>query len=287
MSRGYYARTAAAANRLAASQAATAAAVKALWEKSQNAAARLKAADEAHDRGDIKTAVRLYVRLAMSRPPTESSRAARTRLDLLADEAHTKLDEIDATLAHGEPSPGELTGRQNDPLVIENLATWKTTVESAFQQYQHLVANYEAVPSLGGKLKMHVDRQRHNSAVATVLNEPEAKTLLETGLEHEAAGHACCAYWVYRQAVQLAPAPSAAKAKARLEAVEKTPNIQALAAACREMQRCHQIYARAERALPVNPARARELFAEVARRAPAESELCRAAERQLAEAGKP
>jgi hypothetical protein len=287
MTRGYYARAATAANQFAAAQSATAAAVKALWEKSQNAAARLKAADEAHDRGDIRTAVRLYVRLAMSRPSNESSLAAKTRLDLLADEARTKQAEIDETLPHGEPSPGDFVVNQNDPLVAAHLAAWKTTVGTAFEQYQQLVSTYQAVPSLGGKLKTHVDHQRHKPAVAMVLNEPEAKTLLETGLEHEAAGHPCCAYWVYRQAVQLAPAPSAVKAKARLEVVEKVPNIEALAASCREMQRCHQIYARAERALKVNPDRARELFAEVARRAPTDSEVCRAAERQLAEGGKP
>jgi hypothetical protein len=119
-----------------------------------------------------------------------------------------------------------------------------------------------------------------------VLNEPEAKALLDAGLEHELAGHQCCAYWVYKQAVQLAPAPSAIKARARQEIVEKVPNIVALAAACREMQRCHQIYARAERALPVNPDRARELFAEVTRRAPADSEVCRAAKQHLDEAAR-
>ncbi len=283
MSRGYYVRAAAAASQFAALRAATAASEKALWEKAQNAAARLKTADQAYDQGDIRTAVRLYVRLAMSRPPNESSLAAKNRLDGLADDARTKQAEIDATLAHGEPSPGEFLGNQDDPQVVEHLAAWKTTVETAFQKYQRLVSDYEVVPSLGGKLKMHVDRQRHKPAIAMVLNEPEAKTLLETGLEHEAAGHQCCAYWVYRQAVQLAPAPSAIQAKARLEIVEKVPNIEALAAACREMQRCHQIYARAERALPVNPDRARELFAEVARRAPADSEVCRAAQRHLDE----
>ena len=232
MSRGYYARAVAATNQLAAVQAASAASMKALWEKSQNAAARLKAADATHDRGDIKTAVRLYVRLALSRPPSESSLAAKKRLDMLADEARTKQAEIDETLARGEPSPGDFV-TQNDPLVIERLVAWKTTVENAFEEYRRLVSNYEAVPSLSGKLKQHVDRQRRKPLIATVLNEPEAKTLLETGIEHEAAGHPCCAYWVYRQAVQLAPAPSAAKAKARLEVVEKVPNIAALAAACR------------------------------------------------------
>ncbi len=284
MSSGYYTRAAAAASQLAAARAAVAATEKALWEKAQNAAARLKMADDAHDRGEIRTAVRLYVRLAMSRPANESSAAAKERLEALAEEARSKQAEIDATLAHGEPSPGEWFVNQDDPQVIAHLAAWKTTVETAFQQYQRLVNDYEVVPSLGGKLKMHVDRQRHKTAIAMVLNEPEAKTLLETGLEHEAAGHHCCAYWVYRQAVQLAPAPSAAKAKARLEIVEKVPHIEALAAACREMQRCHQIYARAERALPVNPDRARELFAEVVQRAPAESEVCRAAQRHLDEA---
>ena len=236
MSRGYYARAVAAAGQLAAVRAATAATEKALWEKAQNAAARLKAADEAYDHGDVRTAVRLYVRLALSRPPNESSLAAKDRLETLAEDARAKQAEIDATLAHGEPSPGELVGNPDDSQAVEHLAAWKTAVQTAFEKYQRLVSDYEVVPSLGGKLKMHVDRQRHKPAIAMVLNEPEAKTLLETGLEHEAAGHQCCAYWVYRQAVQLAPAPSAIQAKTRLEIVEKVPNIEALAAACREMQ---------------------------------------------------
>jgi len=224
------------------------------------------------------------MRLARSRPSNESTQAAQERLKKLADEANKKLAEIDDALfkSGDQPSPSDLFAKPGDPEVDRRVAAWADTVRVAFELYDHLVDDYEGVPNVGNKLKSHVARQRSRPSVAVVLNEPEAKTLLETGKQHEAEGHQCCAYWVYRQAARLTPAPSAREAQARFDELEKVPNIIAMAEACREMQRCHQLYARAERVLSDRPDRARELFAEVTRRAPADSEVYRAAQRRLA-----
>src|SRR3972149_5432275 len=91
-------------------QAAALAREKFLWEKAQNAAARLKLADESYDRGEIKTAVRIYVRLALPRPVNESTEAAKERLKSLADKAGAKQAEIDAMLtgSNMQISPYEL-----------------------------------------------------------------------------------------------------------------------------------------------------------------------------------
>jgi hypothetical protein len=273
------------ARQAAQAQAALVAGEKAAWESSHGTTARLKAADEARDRGDLRTAVRLYMRLARSRPPDASTRTAQRRLTKLADEASKKLEEIDHALLKSadQPSPSDLFAKRGDPQVDRRVAAWTDTVRAASELYDQLVDDYEGVPNVGSKLKAHVAHQRALPSVAVVLNEPEAKTLLETGKQHEADGHQCCAYWVYRQAARLAPAPSAREAQQRFDELEQVPNMKAMAEACREMQHCHQLYARAERVLSERPDRARELFVEVVRRAPAESDVSKAAQRHLDE----
>jgi hypothetical protein len=254
----------------------------ALWEKAQGAAAVLEMADRLRDRGDIRMAVRLYVRLIHAKLTDESMAAARGRLDALANKARKEMAKVDKSLSGKQPSAGDLFAVRHSAAAQRDIDAWQATVAAAFNDYRRIVDRYKDLPGLGSELRAHINRQRHRSQFAVVLNEPEAKALLDAGEEHEAEGHQCCAYWVYRQALQLAPAPSAVKAQERFEELKKVPNIVALAEACREMQRCHQIYARGERVLPANPTRARELFAEVVRRAPADSEVYRAAERQLA-----
>ena len=76
------------------------------------------------------------------------------------------------------------------------------------------------------------------------------------------------------------PAPSAIEAKTRLEALEKVPDIVAKAEACREVQRCHQLYARASAFCRIVPS-ANELLAEIIRRAPNDSKVYRAAKQRL------
>jgi hypothetical protein len=132
------------------------------------------------------------------------------------------------------------------------------------------------------KLKSNIKIQRRRPEIAVVLNEPEAKTLYDAGRQHETDGHACCAYWAYRQSAQLAPAPSARKAQDRVDTLEKDPETMAAARTCRELQHCHQLYASAERLITDKPDRARELFAEILDHAPSDSEVHRAAKEQLA-----
>jgi hypothetical protein len=258
---------------------------KIIWETTQNSDARLKLAQQAYERGEIKTAAHIYVRLALARPANESSQSAKKRLKVLAEEALAKQDKIDAMLtgSNMQISPHELYAERGNREVDDRVAAWENNVRLAFEQYDRLIDDYEDVPGVGNKIKSHVNRQRRRIEVAAVLNEPKAKALIEVAEEHEAEDHVCCAYWVYRQAAQLAPAPSGRKAQARLAELEKDPKTIAAAEACREMQQCHQLYARAERIKHVKPERARELFAEIVQRASSDSEVFRAAQQQLAD----
>ncbi|MGA2798314.1 MAG: hypothetical protein ABSE63_12090, partial [Thermoguttaceae bacterium] len=71
MSKGYYAASTAAAYRALMAQAAAQARETALLKKTQDADSRMKLAQDAYDRGDIKVAARIYMRLSVSRPLSE------------------------------------------------------------------------------------------------------------------------------------------------------------------------------------------------------------------------
>ncbi len=161
-------------------QAAAEARQAALWQRASSDAARLTAADAARDKGDIPAASRVYVRLARSRPANESTAAAKDRLAKLADEARRKLTDIDAALTRegNAVSPGELfgpEGQRNGPKVAE----WEEQVAAAFREYEKVEADYHEVPAAAGPIKTHLAKQRRRPEVAVVLNEPEAKALLE------------------------------------------------------------------------------------------------------------
>jgi len=251
-----------------------------LWARAGTDAARLARADETRDKGSIALASRLYARLALSRPSTPSTLAAKDRLMQLAADARTKLREIDASLAEGEAvSPGALLAAGIEPPSTDRPTPEREAqIAAAFRRYDRLVEDYREVPAVAGELKKHVAKQRRRPELAVVLNEPEAKALWEVGQQHEADDHACCAYWVYLQGAKLVPAPSARLAAERAAEMAKDPKLMASAAACREMQRCHELYNRAVRVVKMNPARAKELFTELVSRAPTDSEVYRAAE---------
>ena len=78
------------------------------------------------------------------------------------------------------------------------------------------------------------------------------------------------------------PAPSAVQAGFRFAELAEDPQVVASAQACRELKWCHQAYVRAERLLSGKPEAANEIFAEIVRRAPEDSEVYRAATRALA-----
>jgi hypothetical protein len=242
-------------------------------------ALRLNTADRLYNEGDVRVASRMYVRLALSRPANLNTVAARQRLAKLADEAREKLKEIDGQLAVEERilSPSDSFGPDGPPTPEQLAARQEAQVTAAFDQYDELAEQYSGVPAVSREIKTHVAKRRARPEFAMVLNEPEAKVLWESGQEHENDDHLCCAYWVYKRAARLVPAPSAERARARLAEMEKDPQIVASAETCRELQICHKIYNRAQKLAKVKPARAKELFAEIVGRAPEDSEVYRAA----------
>jgi hypothetical protein len=97
----------------------------------------------------------------------------------------------------------------------------------------------------------------------------------------EAQGQTCCAFLLYEEALHMLPAPSARAAHQRLEQLKSDPQNIAAAEACRTMQWCHQQYRLAERVARVAPARARDLFAQIVERSPADTTIHVEAQNQL------
>jgi hypothetical protein len=247
----------------------------ALVKKAESDSARLGAADRAYQDGDVSVAGRIYMSLVRRRGPMALT--ARERLERLAGEAQVRLKEIERELAGRQAafSPGDFLDPSGPP------DQWTKSVTAAFGQYDRLADDYDWYRPVGRGIKRKVSKERRKPEFAVVLNEPEAKALWETGQEHEADGHACCAYWVYRRAARLTPAPSARLAANRLAAMEADPQIVEAAKACRELQECHKLYNRAQLFAETKPARAKEILEEILTRAPADSEVCRAAREHL------
>ncbi len=261
----------------------------ALWARATGDAARLADADRAYEKGEIAVAGRMYVRLARSRPPTPSTRAARERLGTLAEDARKKLEEIAAGLDREAKnlSPGDLFDRASppggQPAGSSQMVQWEAQVRAAFDQYDRLAEDYRVVSAANREIKKHVGHERRRAEFAVVLNEPKAKALWDAARQHEAANHPCCAYWVYREGAKLAPAPSAVLAQGRLAEIGDDPELVAQAKTCRDLQKCHSLYNSAQRLLKIKPDQAKELFAKIVARAPADSEVYRAAQNHLQE----
>ncbi len=146
---------------------------------------------------------------------------------------------------------------------------------AVFREYDRLINKYGELPVVGPEIKAHVAKLRHQPEYAVILNEPAATFLWKQGRQYERDNHLCCAYWTYKQAAELLPAPSAVLASDRFAELAKDPKVVASAAACRELKWCHQAYLRAERLLKVRPESAKEIFAEIVRRAGGQRGLSR------------
>lgn len=256
-----------------------------LMKEAADADARLATAERLYREGDVRVACRLFVRVALSRPRNESTEKAKQRLTELAEEAKGRLDEIETRLAEKEhaASPGSSLLPGAPPTPEQLAGGWQSGVTEAFRAYDELIEQYGGVPATQRQLKAHVARQRRRAEFAAVLNEPEARALWESGREHEADDHQCCAYWVYRQASRLKPAPSALLAAGRLAEMEQDTQLVAAAESCRQMQQCHKTYNAAKMLIKTKPAKARELFAQIVRKTPQDSQLHRAARQHLRE----
>ena len=263
-------------------QAAMLAREKGLLEQATTTSLLLDAAERAYKEGDIRVASKIFVSIALKYRGHPIAARARQRLALLAAEARQKLEGIDAKLAREESvlSPGE----SPQPLTPQQLAArWEKIVVEAFQEYDQIADDYGGVPEVKRELKPHVAKQRRRFEFAAVLQEPEAKMLWEEGQRHEREDQLCCAYWVYKEAAGLAPARSAGLARRKFAEMDRDAKIVAAARACRELQECHKIYNRAERLRKAGGDKAKELFAQIVARAPAGTEIHRAALAHLQE----
>jgi len=256
--------------------AITAAGQAAVFRQSTSAAKRLAAGDRSFEKGDIRLAASIFARLAGTKPPNEITATAKERLAKLADEGRGKLAEIDKTL-DGLFCPAETS--ENTPYCGEPDAA---TVLHAFEDYRRVESLYGSVPEIKKEMHSHIARQRAKPEYAAVLHEGKAKEWWELGQTHEKNGQLCCAYWDYAEAKKLVPAPSALKAKQRFEALKANPEVVKSAAVCKELRWCHEAFHRAGLMLGVNPERAKEMFAEIARRAPEGAEVHRAAKAEMA-----
>lgn len=283
----YYRATTAAQQQATLARAQAEALEASSWKRAASDAARLARADELRSQGNLSVAVRMYARLARSRPPSDSSKTAKERLTQLGEDARARYREIDASLEREfkNVSPGELFDPFKDHSSDAGIRRWHEQVTEAFRQYDALEQDYHEVPSVAGEIRSHVSKQRKRQECAVVLNEPKAKALLDVAQEHDAQGHACCAYWVYREASELAPAPSAVRAQKRFEEMGQDADLLKKAEACRQLQRCHQMYANAERLLKVKPEAAKGVLAQIVALAPSDSEVYRAARQHLDELG--
>jgi hypothetical protein len=252
-------------------QAAAEAQMARLLREVSAAAQRLEIGDRAYQQGDIRLASGIYVRLAGSHPPNPITLQARDRLTSLAQEARDKLGEIDASLVPtAAPADGSAHAPYSGPLPADK-------VVEAFQAYDEVVAKYAGVPAAKRELAAHVTKQRKKPEYAAVLNEAQAKRLLELAQGHAERQELCCAYWVYQDAARLVPAPSALQARERFAALGADPETVRAAETCRELRWCHKAFQRAEMLAKLKPENARRVYGEILSRAPADSEIYRAA----------
>jgi len=263
----------------------------------------------------------IYVRLALRRPPNAATETAKKKLADLQTEARKKLEELDRSLSGAGADAGQPTddkpkdsgaagpkkgsdaaetpdkGPESDEKETpENGAEGASDqpgeqgeasdgadgrIVAIFHQYDRLIMKYGDLPVVGPEIKAHVAKLRHQPEYAVILNEPAATVLWKLGRQYERDNHLCCAYWTYKEAAELLPAPSAVLASDRFAELTKSPQVVASAETCRELKWCHKAYLRAERLLKVRPESAKEIFAQIVNRAPEDSEVYRAARRQL------
>ena len=159
--------------------------------------------------------------------------------------------------------------------------SWKEAVTVAFADYEQLCEQYESMRSIRSQLKAHVAEKRRRPEHAAVLNEANAAALCEVARQYERDQQACCAYWAYKEAAQLAPAPTARLAAVQLARMEQDPQLLASADACRRLQECHALYNRAESLVKTWPSRALELHGQIIESAPPDSEVYHAAEKRI------
>ena len=245
-------------------------------------------AQEFEQSGDLRVAARLYQRLALSRPRTEATAGSQQRLAEIRGAAQAKFDELENRLnslaGGGSANSASLpSALKRVPSASQISDANVSEVARLFDELDKLILEYAGVESIENKLQERADRLRRQKVFAAVLQEPDARQLWELGQEHEAQQKLCCAYLVYEQAANLAPAPSGEKAKVRMQELQASnKSIMAEANLCKNLQLCHEKYRQAMALKPTLPQSARKYLAEIIERAPPDTAIHQAAREQIA-----
>ena len=223
------------------------------------------------DDGDAATAIRLYVKVAASRPPNEASLQARARLAIVIREAGVRFAHLKEMMAKLEGGTDSV-----DPSVDRDQA-----LADCLRNIEELSDKCGKVPRLGNEIRTYFRKQKIRPHVVAAVKEAAAKKLWLAGQEYEKKDEICCAMNAYEEARLQAGAPSALKASNRLK--EHQGNFLNILAQkkCQEIESCHVKYVLAEKILDDNPEAAKTLFAEIADRAPSDSDLREKAKQHL------
>ncbi len=216
----------------------------------------------------------------MRSPITPVNALAKQRLNLLAAEAREKIKNVDSQLA----AQAEQFATSEKLGVDGQLPDeWKQAVTAAFNDYESLRDTYDSVPAVRGELKSRLTSARRRPEYAAALQQQEASELCEVARQHERDQEQCCAYWVYKEAAKLAPAPATRLAAQQVARMDQDEQLLAAATKCKELKECHKLFNRAESVVATWPARALELLAQITHKAPPDSTIHRAARQRMQE----
>jgi hypothetical protein len=227
--------------------------------------------------GDLPTASRLYRRLALRRPATETNKAAQERLTHIQEAPLAMLQELVDQLQKTKPKTKKTALLKSDPVSVD-----AAEVTRIFAALDKLQLDYAAVATVESRIADRIELLRNDPLFAAVLQEPAAAELWTMGQEYENKQQACCAVLVYEQAASFFPAASAKLARSRLATLSKDPLVSREVDRCRVLQLCHDKFREAEKVKASNPNKAREHLARIIELAPQDTSIHKAAREQIA-----
>lgn len=239
----------------------------------KTAAARFEAARTAYEEGNVFIASLLYQRTALAKQASPEMRNESKRVLLEFRElAQKDVAEIVEQIRYaGQQSSGdELAAAEQ--------------IRSALTDLDALVVKYKHVPVANKKLKRELDRLLHkDGTIGRYLHQPMAAQLVKDAQKYEAEDYVCCAYLCYREAAQLMTCDAAKEAKQRLYHLQKEPGVLQAVAKCEKVRECQVLFDKAQRIAKQKRHRkhAANLYREIVKEAPRESEVHKAAVAEL------
>ncbi len=223
----------------------------------KNAEQQYAGAVKAQKEGKVALAATLYLRVAVARPKNRHSGQAKQALGTMANEGRAQMKKAEQLLESGD-------------------------VVTAFKQLDQLAKDYEHVPRFNHEVAERVQKLHNDPKYKAVINEPRAAALVDEAQRCEAADEICCAFIAYEEAAKLLPAPSAKRAEERWTAMKQDPKIVAEAEICLQVRECIHMFHTAELLAKSSPGLAADMFRKILARSPADSEVHRCANEELA-----